>query len=81
MIRHRIVLLGPFLAVLAAVALAIWIDLNVGGVSTARVTSTRDLPQEEVSAAVEEAGYRIAAPVQQLPLAGGQPSGCGCGCS
>lgn len=37
------------------------IDLNVGGVSTARVTSTRDLPQEEVSAAVEEAGYTLVA--------------------
>ncbi len=29
--RHRIVLLKPFLAVLAAVVLAVWVDLNVGG--------------------------------------------------
>lgn len=29
--RHRIVLLRPFLAVLASAALAVWIDLNVGG--------------------------------------------------
>jgi 8-oxo-dGTP pyrophosphatase MutT (NUDIX family) len=34
-----------------------------------------------VRAAVEEAGYAVAAPAgQALPLAG-QTSGCGCGCS
>jgi copper chaperone CopZ len=36
------------------------INLNVDGVSTAQVTSTRQLPQAEVSAAVEEAGYALA---------------------
>jgi copper chaperone CopZ len=36
------------------------IELNVGGVSTARVTSSRDLPRDEVAAAVEEAGYTLA---------------------
>ncbi|ROS48316.1 MULTISPECIES: heavy-metal-associated domain-containing protein [unclassified Frigoribacterium] len=37
------------------------IDLNVGGVSTVQVSSTRDLSQEEVSAAVKEAGYTLVA--------------------
>lgn len=45
------------------------------------VTSDDGIEDAAVRAAVEEAGYRIAAPVQQLPPAGGQPSGCGCGCS
>lgn len=35
--RHRIVLLKPFLAVVGAVALAIWIDLNVGGTGSSPV--------------------------------------------
>lgn len=35
--RHRIVLLKPFLAVVGAAALAIWIDLNVGGTGSSPV--------------------------------------------
>ncbi|HDY5681469.1 TPA: heavy-metal-associated domain-containing protein [Staphylococcus aureus] len=37
------------------------IELNVGGVSTAQVTSSRDLPRDEIAAAVEEAGYTLVA--------------------
>jgi copper chaperone len=37
------------------------IQLKVGGISTAQVTSSRDLPQDEVAAAVEEAGYTLVA--------------------
>ena len=54
------------------------VELATGGLT---VTSDNGVEDAAVRAAVEEAGYRIAAPVQQLPLAGGQPSGCGCGCS
>lgn len=54
------------------------VELATGGLT---VTSDSGVEDAAVRAAVEEAGYRIAAPVQQLPLAGGQPSGCGCGCS
>lgn len=35
--RHRVVLLKPFLAVVGAAALAIWIDLNVGGTGSSPV--------------------------------------------
>ncbi len=35
--RHRIVLLKPFVAVVGAAALAIWIDLNVGGTGSSPV--------------------------------------------
>ena len=54
------------------------VELATGGLT---VTSNNGIEDAAVRAAVEEAGYRIAAPVQQLPVAGGQPSGCGCGCS
>jgi copper chaperone len=54
------------------------VELATGGLT---VTSDNGVEDTAVRAAVEEAGYRIAAPVQQLPLAGGQSSGCGCGCS
>ncbi|WP_104522479.1 heavy-metal-associated domain-containing protein [Blastococcus atacamensis] len=54
------------------------VELATGGLT---VTSDNEVQDAAVRAAVEEAGYRIAAPVQQLPLAGGQPSGCSCGCS
>ncbi|QNE45470.1 heavy-metal-associated domain-containing protein (plasmid) [Frigoribacterium sp. NBH87] len=37
------------------------IELNVGGVSTAQVTSSRALPRGEIAAAVEEAGYTLVA--------------------
>lgn len=37
------------------------IQLKVDGISTAQVTSSRDLPQDEVAAAVEEAGYTLVA--------------------
>ena len=54
------------------------VELATGGLT---VTSDSGVEDAAVRAAVEEAGYRIAEPVQQLPLAGGPPSGCGCGCS
>ena len=51
------------------------VELATGGLT---VISDSGVEDAAVRAAVEEAGYRIAAPVQQLPLADGQPSGCGC---
>jgi copper chaperone len=37
------------------------VDLTVGGVSTARVTSSQPLSADDVAAAVEEAGYTLVA--------------------
>jgi copper chaperone len=37
------------------------VELTVGGVSTARVTSTEPLSVDDVAAAVEEAGYSLVA--------------------
>jgi copper chaperone len=54
------------------------VELATGGLT---VTSDNGVDDAAVRAAVEEAGYQVAAPVAQLPMVGGQPSGCGCGCS
>lgn len=35
------------------------VDLNAGGVSPVTIESTRELTSEEISAAVEEAGYTV----------------------
>jgi hypothetical protein len=40
-----------------------------------------DVDDGAVRAAVEEAGYQVAEPANLLAGAGGQTSGCGCGCS
>jgi copper chaperone len=45
------------------------------------VTSDTGVDDAAVRAAVEEAGYEVAAPAEQASAAGGQTSGCGCGCS
>ncbi|MBF4581758.1 heavy-metal-associated domain-containing protein [Curtobacterium sp. VKM Ac-2865] len=37
------------------------VELTVGGVSTARVTSSQPLSADDVAAAVEEAGYTLVA--------------------
>ena len=50
------------------------VDLASGGLT---VTGA-DIDDTAVRAAVEEAGYQVAAPVEQPAL--GTPSGCGCGC-
>ena len=54
---------------------AVDVDLASGGLT---VTSDADIDDAAVRAAVEEAGYEIAAPVEQPASAGS--SGCGCGC-
>ena len=54
------------------------VELATGGLT---VISDRLVEENLVHAAVEEAGYEIAAPVGQASPVGGQPSGCGCGCS
>ena len=51
------------------------VDLASGGLT---VTGDADIDDTAVRAAVEEAGYQVAAPVEQT--AAGTPSGCGCGC-
>ncbi len=40
---------------------AVAVELTVGGVSTARVTSSQPLSTDDVAAAVEEAGYTLVA--------------------
>ena len=51
------------------------VDLASGGL---KVTGDADIDDAAVRAAVEEAGYQIATPVEQP--AAGTSSGCGCGC-
>ncbi|GAA3164358.1 heavy-metal-associated domain-containing protein [Blastococcus jejuensis] len=51
------------------------VDLATGGLT---VTSESDVDDAAVRAAVEEAGYEVAAPASQSST--GQGSGCGCGC-
>ena len=38
---------------------SVFVDLNAGGVSPVTIESTRELTSEEISAAVEEAGYTV----------------------
>jgi copper chaperone len=38
---------------------AVDVDLNAGGVSTVTVTSDTDLDEQQVRAAVDEAGYEL----------------------
>lgn len=61
------------------------VDLASGGLT---VSSVADVDDAAVRAAVEEAGYQVAAPVNDVAAPGlqvveadGQRSGCGCGCS
>ncbi|MEE2523617.1 heavy metal-associated domain-containing protein [Pseudarthrobacter sp. J75] len=35
------------------------VDLNAGGVSTVTVTSTKEIPHEQIGEAVAEAGYLV----------------------
>ena len=51
------------------------VDLATGALT---VSGAADIDDAAVKAAVEEAGYQVAAPVVQL--AENQASGCGCGC-
>jgi copper chaperone len=51
------------------------VDLATGGLT---VTSGDDVDDAAIRAAVEEAGYQVAAPVEQPTTA--TSSGCGCGC-
>lgn len=50
------------------------VDLATGGLT---VSTVADVDDGAVRAAVEEAGYQVAAATAP---AGGQTSGCGCGC-
>lgn len=50
------------------------VDLATGGLT---VTSNDELDDTAVRAAVEEAGYQVAAPVEPTTTTS---SGCGCGC-
>ena len=54
------------------------VDLATGGLT---VSTVADVDDGAVRAAVEEAGYQVAEPANLLAEAGGQTSGCGCGCS
>lgn len=54
------------------------VDLASGGLT---VTSEAAVDDAAVRAAVGEAGYAVIAPAGQTSPAGGQASGCGCGCS
>lgn len=54
------------------------VDLATGGLTVASNNEVGDAP---VRAAVEEAGYQLAAPTELVVLNDGQSSGCGCGCS
>ena len=61
------------------------VDLASGGLT---VTSVADVDDAAVRAAVEEAGYELAGPANDVAAPGlpvvsadGQGSGCGCGCS
>ena len=54
------------------------VELVTGGLT---VTSDGGVEDAAVHAAVEDAGYEVAARSGQASPAGGQPSGCGCGCS
>ena len=54
------------------------VDLATGGLT---VSTVADVDDGAVRAAVEEAGYQVAEPATLLAAAGGQTSGCGCGCS
>ena len=51
------------------------VDLATGGLT---VASETDVDDAAVRAAVEEAGYQVAAPVEEPAAA--TSSGCGCGC-
>ncbi|TFV66524.1 UNVERIFIED_ORG: copper chaperone [Bacillus sp. AZ43] len=60
------------------------VDLASGGLT---VVSATDVDDAAVRAAVEEAGYEVATPANDVPApelqvvtAEGQGSGCGCGC-
>jgi copper chaperone len=50
------------------------VELTTGGLT---VTSATEVDDAAVRAAVEEAGYEVAAPAAPV---GGQTSACGCGC-
>ena len=54
------------------------VDLASGGLT---VTSDTAVDGSAVQAAVEEAGYQVAAPVSLAVVPVGQAAGCGCGCS
>lgn len=51
------------------------VDLSTGGLT---VTSESEVDDAAVRAAVEEAGYQVAAPADQAEAREG--AGCGCGC-
>ena len=54
------------------------VDLASGGLT---VTSATAVDDSAVQAAVEEAGYQVAAPANLTVVPVGQAAGCGCGCS
>ncbi|RZU30810.1 heavy-metal-associated domain-containing protein [Blastococcus saxobsidens] len=54
------------------------VELGTGGLT---VTSKDEVTDAAVRAAVEEAGYQLAAPVEEVAQIGGQGPGCGCGCN
>jgi copper chaperone len=57
---HCVTSVDEELSVLPGVT-GVAVELTVGGVSTARVTSSQPLSSEDVAAAVEEAGYTLVA--------------------
>ena len=54
------------------------VDLASGGLTVTGDTAVED---SLVRAAVEEAGYQVAAPASLTVVPVGQAAGCGCGCS
>jgi len=56
------------------------VDVNLasGGLT---VTSDTAVEDSVIQAAVEEAGYQVAAPANLAIVPVGQAAGCGCGCS